>query len=172
MFTIIGGSLICGIIVDKYKRYSAFCISFITIIAFLASLVQLIAFLILACIPDNAPKWIIYFAFVLYGLSFAIFLTSYWPCIKFTVPSGLSATAFGLSFCFQAILMFLGPILTGYIIDKTKEYSGGYFAATIVFVVIGLFSTIVSGIVLITDYKKDRILFDQIPQLEGMELDA
>lgn len=170
MFTVIAASLICGVIVDKYKRYSAFCMSVITIIAFLASLIQLLAFLILVFIPDNAPEWIIYFAFVLYGLSLAIFLTSYWPCVKFTVPSDLSATAFGLSFCFQAILMFLGPILTGYIIDKTKEYSGGYFAATIVFVVIGLFSTIVSGIVLISDYKKKRILYDRIPQLEGMEL--
>ena len=138
----------------------------------MASVIQLTSFVILTFISDNSSKWIIYLAFVLYGISGAIFLTSYWPCIKFTVPSGLSATAYGLNFCFQATLMFLGPILIGYVIDKTKRYSGGYYGATLVFVVIAFFSSVVSGIVFICDYKGGRILYDRTPQLEGMELDS
>eukprot|EP00826_Nyctotherus_ovalis_P032715 TRINITY_DN2634_c0_g1_i8.p2 TRINITY_DN2634_c0_g1~~TRINITY_DN2634_c0_g1_i8.p2 ORF type:complete len:173 (-),score=45.98 TRINITY_DN2634_c0_g1_i8:180-698(-) len=172
MFTTIVGSLIFGVIIDKYNRYSAFCSASIHLIAFAASIIQLVSFVILVYVPDRNYRWVVYLAFVLYGISNAIYLTSYWPCIKFTVPSRLTTTAYGLNFCLQASLMVLGPLLTGYVIDKTKKYSEGYYGASLVFVVIAVCSTVVGAIVMISDYNRDRILYDKIPQLEGLELDA
>lgn len=140
-------------------------------IAFAASLLQVGSFVVLTFIPDTSPKWVICSAFLLYGVSNALFLTSYWPCIKLVVPSGLTATAYGLNFCLQAVLMMSGPLLTGYVIDKTKENSGGYYGSSLVFLLVSVVSAVIGLIVLVKDLKGERALYDKIPKAEGMELE-
>ena len=155
MITIIIGSLVCGIIIDRIKRYSTFSI--------IASVLQLAGFVILTFVSDDVPKLVIFICFGLYGLSSAIFLTSYWPCIKFVVQSGLTTTAYGLNLCLQDIFMFMAPIFIGMVIDKTVEYSGGYKFAVVIFSLIALSSTITSIAVYYVDYKHKRVLHDKTP---------
>ena len=122
----------------------------------------MINFALLASLPDVVPSFMIYLFFVLHGLFVSMFMSAFWPCIKYVVPNALTTTAYGITFCIQDSMIFLGTVLTGTVIDATVKYSGGYFWSSVMFFGIAFFATVIGGIVLVLDYKRDSILYNGI----------
>lgn len=149
---------IFGLIIDRVGRYAMF--------SFMASVIQVIGFIIITCLPQTASKYWLYFCFTVYGTGNAIFVTSFWPCVKFIIPKGFTTTAYGLIFCIQDAMMFLGPILAGLVVDATKHYSGGYRYVSLMFLLTSFLSAIIGMVIFILDYKTDKILYKGLREHE------
>jgi len=115
-------------------------------------------FFYLTLLPDNIHDSFVYFFFIVHGLAYSLFMSAYWPCIKFIVPSHLTTTAYGLSYSAQNIMLFLGPAVTGTIIDSTKHISGGYFWSSIFLLFISILTALVGLIIYLYDHKDSEAL--------------
>jgi len=133
----------------------------------MAAFVSMVNFTVLTYLPENVDPNFIYAFFIMHGICMSLFLTAFWPCIKFVVPSGMTTTAYGLTFSIQNALLFLGPSCTGIVIDATEMLDGGYFWATLFFALLSIASAIMGGVVLGLDlYKGNGVLYKGEPDTE------
>ena len=120
---------------------------------------MVINFSFLAIIPDHSHASLVYLYFVIHGIASSLYVSSCWPCIKFMVPKNLTTTAYGLCYCAQNIMLFIGPLGAGIIIDNTEHRSGGYFWSSLFFLVMSILTLIIGIIVFYWDYDNDAILY-------------
>lgn len=147
---VIAGSVIFGFLIDRIGRYSSCCL--------VGSIGLTFSFAILSLLPDYSPSWAIYLCFAMYGGFCSLVIAAVWPCIKLVVPQGLTSTAYGLCFSVQDAMLFLGPFVTGLTIDATKQHSGGYFWASLLFFTMCFVSTVLGVFLLGIDYRGNRVL--------------
>ncbi len=85
------------------------------------------------------------------------------------MPQAFTTTAFGLAFCIQDTFLFVGPMLSGLVIDRTKGQVGGYFWAVVLFAALALMATVVGTVILASDYYGPSRLYKGPGKVEGSE---
>jgi len=71
----------------------------------------------------------------------------------------MTSTAYGFAYSAQNLMLFFGPAITGMIIDKTGEISGGYLWSSIFLFGLSIVTAIIGLIVLVWDYNTQAVLY-------------
>jgi len=133
---------------------------------FISTVGILCNFAYLASLPDNSSYFYVYIFFILHGIFSSIFITAFWPCIKYVISNSLTATAYGIAFSFNELVYFVAPLVTGLVIDKTKMNKGGYFWSTLVFFLWAFIAMNIAASILVSDYRNSAVLYKGFEQIE------
>ena len=123
--------------------------------------VFILGHLIIVLLPSNSSTGVIILPLILIGLFFSLFSAVYWPCIPMVVDRNKVGTAFGIVTAIQNLNGVISPLIYGYIVDRTKDFRGGYFFAESFIVIQGFISLYFCFALNVIDRRSDRILNDK-----------
>jgi len=112
--------------------------------------------------------------YTMIGVSYSLFASTAWPCIPYIVSPKTVGTAIGIGYCFQALGIFIGSYIVGFISVKSKGDDGKVnYAWVCLFLGIGASLATLSAIgILIYDLKKGGILMSKNPKETKARLEA
>ena len=140
-------SIFIGILVDKIGRRLNFIL--------LGNLFVFLAFFISIATPVSCPatSYSEVLPLTLIGLSYAIFGSTLWSAISFTVEPHATGTAYGITHCFLNIGRVIFPTVSGIINEQTKQVEGGYFYETLFWIFISMISFVTTLILQFLDRR-------------------
>lgn len=107
--------------------------------------------------PDSdRPIYPIFFLALL-GLSYSIYVTTYWSALSYIVDAHLYGTAFGTVYAISNLGLVIFPPFIGYIQDNSSS-SHGYFWVSFLLAVVGFIGVVTGFIVYFLDMKNGGIL--------------
>jgi len=163
LIIVIVGNPLFGYIIDRTKRF--------TLLLMIASSLTVVNFAFLCVIPNAGHKNLVYLFHISHGVAISLYISAFWPCIKFAVPGGLTSTAYGTAYCMNNALLFISNISVGIIVDTTIKSSGGYFWAAFFIFCMAIVSVAFTILIMLCDYRRNfNNIYNGIPCIEDTNI--
>ena len=138
---------VLGFMTDKFGNIIWFIIA--------CGALRVIADLIQISLPECEDAcWQSVIPYVIYGISYAIFMGVNFTCVSYLVEPKKQSLAFGLITCFLNTGISIFPPFVGYIHDQTIDVGYGYFWIYMLFIFLSIISLCLKIGIKVWDQKK------------------